>query len=253
MPYRPYPEAGTLHALDDYELSRGYLNTRTLRWSYGAMKGRAGDDWLALMSLREPEDQVDLAARSGFGAIYLDRRGYVDAGAVDATLRRRLGPPIAQSDDGHRAVYRVPPAGTTPVPREALLLPVFGAPIAFTERPLPRGVSALSGFSGVEPTGRWTEGPLARIEFEQPLPSRFALRVDTAMAMPPSADVDLPVRIGGVVRIDAPSRRRIDGGGRVRQRSRGARDRLRHSESGVAAGAGNGPPIRGNSGSRCDR
>ncbi len=200
MPYRPYPEAGTLHALDDYELSRGYLNTRTLRWSYGAMKGRAGDDWLALMSLREPEDQVDLAARSGFGAIYLDRRGYVDAGAVDAALRRRLGSPIAQSDDGHRAVYRVPPAGTTPVPREALLLPVFGAPIAFTERPLPRGVSALSGFSGVEPTGRWTEGPLARIEFEQPLPSRFALRVDTAMAMPPTADVDLPVRIGGVVR-----------------------------------------------------
>jgi phosphoglycerol transferase len=111
-----------------------------------------------------------------------------------------LGPPIAESDDGRRAVYRVPPSGAAPVPREALLLPRFGAPITFTERPLPRGVSVVSGFSGVEPTGRWTEGRLARIEFEQPLPSRFALRVDTAMAMPPSADVDLPVRIGGVAR-----------------------------------------------------
>ena len=198
LPYHPYPEAGPVNAMEDYGLARGYLNTDTLRWSYGAMKGRPGDEWLRLLSLRDIDDQLDLAARSGFGAVHVDRRAYVDRGAaVESELRRRLGAPIAQGADGLDVAYRMQPMGVAPLPREALL-PGTGTPIRFDREVLSASVSKISGFSGWEPAGRWTEGPMARIELAEPLSGRVTLRLETAMAMPPSTHTDLPIRIGGV-------------------------------------------------------
>jgi phosphoglycerol transferase len=184
--------------MEDYGLARGYLNTDTLRWSYGAMKGRPGDEWLRLLSLRVIDEQLDLAARSGFGAVHVDRRAYVDRGAaIESELRRRLGAPIAQGADGLDVAYRMQPMGVAPLPREALL-PGPGTPIRFDREVLSASVSKISGFSGWEPAGRWTEGPMARIELAEPLSGRVTLRLETAMAMPPSTDVDVPIRIGGV-------------------------------------------------------
>jgi phosphoglycerol transferase len=198
LPYHPFPEAGAENDLEDYGLVRGYLNTKALSWSYGAMKGRAGDEWLRLLSKRDIDDQLDLAAKSGFGAVYIDRRGYGDRGAaIEADIRRRLGTPIAQSADGMLAAYRVQPTGTTPVAREALL-PAIDTVIRLDRPVLSPLVSKFSGFAGFESAGRWTEGSVARIELARPLPRRFILRLETAMAMGPSADVDLPIRIGGV-------------------------------------------------------
>ena len=39
MPYVPFPENGPVQNLADYELLRPWFHTRTLRFSYGAMKG----------------------------------------------------------------------------------------------------------------------------------------------------------------------------------------------------------------------
>ena len=198
LPYHPYPESGPLNAMDDYGLVRGYLNTDTLRWSYGAMKGRREDAWLRSLADHDLSEQLDIAAQSGFGVAYVDRRGYADHGAaVESVLRGRLGSPIATSDNGHLIAYRMPMTGTAPVPL-ATLLPKWEAPIRFNnERPSPR-ISAISGFSIVESTGRWTNRGVARIEFLTPLPRRFVLRLETSTAMPPSANVDLPVRVGDV-------------------------------------------------------
>jgi phosphoglycerol transferase len=48
LPYKSFPESGVgPHQLQDYELFRGYLHSKGLRWSYGAMRNRKTDLWQA--------------------------------------------------------------------------------------------------------------------------------------------------------------------------------------------------------------
>ena len=115
LPYRPYPEATPLHLMIDYEHFRGYLHTTNTRWSYGGMKGREGDRWLRSISSLPIKEQIADAARSGFGAVYVNRRAYTDGGAaVDDALRASLGAPIVTSSDASLAVYRMKPTGNDP-------------------------------------------------------------------------------------------------------------------------------------------
>jgi hypothetical protein len=55
---------------------------------------------------------VRIAAMSGFGGIFVNRKGYADHGAeVEEALRRLLGPPLVVSSNGNLALYRLEPAG----------------------------------------------------------------------------------------------------------------------------------------------
>jgi hypothetical protein len=80
LPYRRFPETQPLSRMADYDLMRGYLHSDDLRWSYGFMKGRAGDPSPALAG--QPTEQMvrDVAA-AGFSGIYVDRYGYEDLAA----------------------------------------------------------------------------------------------------------------------------------------------------------------------------
>src|SRR5262249_46863107 len=66
-----------LGEIADYDFFRPYLHTRTLRFSYGAVKGREHDAWRRALVRPLPEAlrQVSLC---GFGAIYIDRAGHAD-------------------------------------------------------------------------------------------------------------------------------------------------------------------------------
>lgn len=196
LPYHPYPETGPAWRMLDYDLLRGYLHASSLRWSYGGMKGRESDRWLRTLSMHPLGEQLDLAAESGFGAVYVDRRAYPDRGAaVEAILRERLGPPLATSADGHLVTYRLAPTGKSPLPLERLRIPM-SEPIQLADRDFPRYVARVEGFSGREPWGRWTDGPVARIRFAQPLPPRFTLALDIARVYGPNRDQPVGVRIG---------------------------------------------------------
>lgn len=195
MPYQRYPETGRQVHLDNYDPARGYLNSRDLRWSYGHVKGREGDRWM--LALREVpiEGQVDIVARSGFSAMVVDRRGFEDRGkAVEEALRARLGAPIAASADGQMVAYAVTPTGNKPVPY-AEVLPAFER-VDFSAPAIPKSIAKLSGMSVHEPWGRWTEGPLVRIDLAQPLPREFTLEIVSSMAFPPNVDTPIEVRIG---------------------------------------------------------
>ena len=97
LPAVPFPESQDLNRLKDYELSRPYLHSDRLRWSYGAMKERRPADWQWAMP-EEPRALAAAAAASGFGGIYVDRQGYSDhARRLEAGLARTLGaPPIVR-------------------------------------------------------------------------------------------------------------------------------------------------------------
>jgi phosphoglycerol transferase len=104
LPIMSYPECAPINNLNDYQLFRGYLHSASLRWSYGAMKGREISRWqekLALLSL--PNAIAEMQA-NGFSGIYLDRNGYVDDG-TERSLRAILGSPIV-SENGRLVFFR---------------------------------------------------------------------------------------------------------------------------------------------------
>ncbi len=92
LPYHPFPEYGFTASLCDYELFKGYLHSKRLRWTYGAMKGRWADAWQKEVGEMPASDQLRVLAFAGFSGIYLDRSGYADHGAaVESRLREVLG------------------------------------------------------------------------------------------------------------------------------------------------------------------
>jgi phosphoglycerol transferase len=83
MPYIPYPEAppplpGTIKG---YDHLRGCLLSRSLRWSFGTMKGRSGDEWQARVAALPVPEMVQELVEAGFEGIYIDRQGYADKAA----------------------------------------------------------------------------------------------------------------------------------------------------------------------------
>ena len=108
LPYVPFPESPPMFAMRDSELFRPYLHSRSLRWSYGAMKGRKGDLWQkAIVNL--PVDKfVQSLSTAGFSGIYLDRRAYADGGAdMEKKLVEYLGLEPQSSRDGKRLFFSI--------------------------------------------------------------------------------------------------------------------------------------------------
>ena len=107
LPYMFFPESPALGNLSSYGLLEPYLRTRGLRWSFGEMHGRPSDVWNEKVSTLNGPALIDALAGSGFGAIYVDRRGYRGA-SVDSSLSAALGPPIAEDAVRNIALYRLP-------------------------------------------------------------------------------------------------------------------------------------------------
>jgi hypothetical protein len=108
LPCVPYPEAGTRQNMFDYDLFRGYLHSRDLRWSYGRIKGR--DDPAKTVAKEKVPDLVRDAKALGFAGIYVDRYGYADMGAgleKDLTDAVSEGPALV-SPNGRLSFFRLP-------------------------------------------------------------------------------------------------------------------------------------------------
>lgn len=92
LPYVEFPENPPVNLMQDYEHFRPYLHSKTLRWSYGAIKERDNARW-QMSTANLPTDQfLEAISLAGFSGVYLDRKGYLDNGAVlEAKLRSLLG------------------------------------------------------------------------------------------------------------------------------------------------------------------
>ncbi|GAA1893722.1 hypothetical protein [Lapillicoccus jejuensis] len=103
-PVMRYPENGPLQRMGDYDPLRPTLTGRSLRWSYGAMRGTAAADWQLALPQGDLPSLVDDLAAAGFCAVQVDHAGY---GADDPTsaLRTLLGGPLATSDDGRLTAF----------------------------------------------------------------------------------------------------------------------------------------------------
>lgn len=107
LPHRPYPEGGLLEDSPDYDPMRAYLHSRSLRWSYGGMKGREAG-WQSYVQGRPIADSLPMIAAAGFSAVWVDRWAYPDRGvATEARLRALVLTDPLVSLNERSAVYDI--------------------------------------------------------------------------------------------------------------------------------------------------
>ncbi|MEO7651525.1 MAG: hypothetical protein ABIZ80_13750, partial [Bryobacteraceae bacterium] len=107
LPYQPFPEAAPVADMGDYSLLKGYLHSRALRWSYGAIKGRPESEWQAEVSAMPAPRMAEQLVLKGFNGLYIDRAGYAGR-ARELETELQLGAPI-ESGNQRLAFYPLGP------------------------------------------------------------------------------------------------------------------------------------------------
>jgi phosphoglycerol transferase len=128
LPWMVFPEAHPFERLEIYDLLAGYLHSNTLRWSFGAMRGRANAQWqerlaaevsaaganatyspdAALAARARLEGPLRTLVLDGFDGIYIDRYGYADqADPLIAALSQTLGISPLLSPDQRLAFFNL--------------------------------------------------------------------------------------------------------------------------------------------------
>jgi len=88
LPFSPYPEASA-PGLPAYEHFRLYLHSKSLKFSYGHVKGRGLEDWQIEVAQLPPSVLIDNLYNRGFRAITVYRAAYPnDAADLIAGLER---------------------------------------------------------------------------------------------------------------------------------------------------------------------
>lgn len=109
LPYVPFPESGPVVNLPDYDHFRAYLHSHDLRWSYGAMRGRASDLWQRQVSALPTPLFIKGIREAGFQGLWVDTRGYADGGAVILTeLSSELEAEPIVNDNGSVVFFELP-------------------------------------------------------------------------------------------------------------------------------------------------
>lgn len=95
LPVALYPEEPPIERLEPYELLRLYSHSSTLRFSFGAHKGRGAERWQRrLLELPWPAALAELRRR-GFAAVAIYGRAYPDRGdALAAAIEAAGGGPV---------------------------------------------------------------------------------------------------------------------------------------------------------------
>jgi phosphoglycerol transferase len=110
LPYMPFPEGPP----GEMALLRGYLHSKTLRWSYGAMTGRETDNWIKTTVLADGNLQriFQVLTEKGFKGVYVDRQLLRDYDKIEGWLKQKVDAAPIESEDGRLAFYTMtkPPA-----------------------------------------------------------------------------------------------------------------------------------------------
>jgi phosphoglycerol transferase len=108
LPYVSFPESSPVYSMMDYEQMRGYLHSKTLFWSYAAIRGRAGDAWIHKVAALPPAQMVPALRSKGFAGVWIDKDGYKDRGlGIQATFSQLLGEKPLVSGDSHLLFFRL--------------------------------------------------------------------------------------------------------------------------------------------------
>nr|QOL00458.1 hypothetical protein [uncultured organism] len=183
LPHLRFPEALPAGGLEPFYAFRPYLHTTTLRWSFGAIDGRAPAAWDIETAALPPPDLVKALVLAGYEGVTVFPAGYPDGGtAIESGLRALAGPPVVVSPDGSMVLYSL--ATLHAAARAAD--PRIGTP-AFTADLVRRAwILWGDGFYGEEKLGgqtwHWARSHASlTIDNEQLHPARFAFAGDVQL------------------------------------------------------------------------
>jgi len=103
FPYMPFPEGPP----GEMSLLRGYLHSKRLRWSYGAMTGRQTDKWIKETVLADGNLQriVGVLTEAGFKGVYVDRHLLRDYEKIEGWLKQSVDTAPIESEDRRLVFY----------------------------------------------------------------------------------------------------------------------------------------------------
>lgn len=106
LPYVPFPEFPPVHEMLDYDHLKAYVHSKSVRWTYGAIRGRYSDEWQKTTSFLPAPQFLETLAVAGFNGLYIDRFGYEDKGAkIESEFAKLTGITPITSDNGRLAFF----------------------------------------------------------------------------------------------------------------------------------------------------
>lgn len=105
LPYQPFPEAPPRVELGEFDEAVGYIYQPSLKWSFGAMRGRV-PDYQAELEQQPAQQWMTEIAAIGFTGVVVDRAGYVEAdrATIESQIADLAGAPVV-SADGRYSFY----------------------------------------------------------------------------------------------------------------------------------------------------
>jgi phosphoglycerol transferase len=215
LPYIGFPETPPLHRLLNYQMMAGVLQSTSLKWSFGGMKGRPGDLFYRSLAQEPMAKQIEVARNLGFQGITIDRRGYADnadALVTELTLLLQQTPQL-QSDNGEMVFFTLLGSAHPPTnglsPLQIMKQADYYADslgtrypakledgIDFTKGRWPNFIRDAKGVSNFEPWGLWSDKAKVTFAFTRQLPQKFTLLLD-AQAYASNVGQPIRVEIGG--------------------------------------------------------
>jgi hypothetical protein len=198
LPYVLFPEAYLPGEYYGNSQSRGILHSRSLRFSYGAMRGRETDQLLRDLAILPYPEQVRQLVLHDFQLIWIDQRGYPEAlrPQVRQSYEALLGPAVLTSADQMQVVFDL-----AKVRASWEADPVNLARARDAARTTPR-LTWLRGAYNFEPLGRdyehiWCqESALACLH--NPAATPVKLRLSIVFQMPGPTPIDLSIHSPGL-------------------------------------------------------
>ena len=152
LPYVPYPETHLLGDFHGYSQARGFVHAKTMKFSFGAMRGRDVDQLHRELAASSPDVMVKRLVFNGFDLVFLDRRGFTPdiASRLESGFRGELGLPLMETDESRQLVFDLRPLKSR-MERDA---GEAGFRAACDDESLRVRMTWLEGFENFEPLGR---------------------------------------------------------------------------------------------------
>lgn len=217
LPYQAFPESGGPNSLVAYDHFVLTANSAALKSSYGVMHSYPGDKFYRELGKRPLREQVEVLRRLGFRGLWINGRGYADGGIkiIDEASTLFGHGPDAKHGNNEVVFFRIPnpvavelsnlnskqiiiAAGLSELGGAEHVSMGPGSRMVFSTPNLPSFVASLTGLSGPESWGRWTDaslGPSAIVKFKEPLPPKIKLRVEL-IPFGPNTDKPITIRVG---------------------------------------------------------
>ncbi|OWK47016.1 hypothetical protein [Fimbriiglobus ruber] len=109
LPHLRYPEDYSTPLKGGYEHARGFLHTRTVRWSYGAMKNREVDQWQREVAAAPYPEMLRRLVARGFDGLFIDNSGRATVRLVEITDVLGTHTPRVDHLDGEKVFFDLRP------------------------------------------------------------------------------------------------------------------------------------------------